>query len=229
MRILDLSDGFLSSEEPTKGSFSPSNKLMTFSNDANFITYKGFAAASGDIYFNSTLQKPRIYAADEWVTLSVLDASNDLSLAGSSLTAEQILTTDAAKKVVSTGVFTADFLKIIPQVIGSIASAIEITASNGIDPVAFPSPKQFDRYENTIFIKGESGGTIVTANPQIEVGSFVGQKLHLIGTSDTLTVLLDDGDGINTGGQMIIFKLGTIVSFFWTGTDWTILSHNGLI
>lgn len=229
MRILDFSDGFVSTEEPTAGSFSPSNKLMTFSSDANFITYKDSAAASGDIYFNSTLQKPRIYDGDEWVTLSVLDASNDLSLAGSSLTAEQILSTDAAKKVVSTGVSTADFLKIIPQVIGSIASAIEITASNGIDPVTFLSPKQFDRYENTIFIKGESGGTIVTANPQIKVGSFVGQKLHLIGTSDTLTVLLDDGDGINTGGQMIIFKLGTIVSFFWTGTDWTILSHNGLI
>jgi len=228
MRILDFSDGFESSEEPTKGSFSPANKLMEFANDAAFVTYKGEPASKSDIYFNTTLEKVRIFITG-WVTIPELNSDNDLLLTDSTITAEQILSTNAQKKIVSTGISTTDFLKLLPQVIGSVGAAIEIIAADGIDPTTFVAPKQLDRFENTIFIKGVSGGTVVSHNPQIKVGSFVGQKLNLIGTSDSLSVTLVDGLGVNTGGQTIIFKNGTVFTFIWTGSTWTILSTNGFI
>jgi hypothetical protein len=60
-RILNFSDGFSSSEEPTLGSFSPTNSLQSFVDDTAFLLYKGTAVEESDIYFNSSLNLVRFY------------------------------------------------------------------------------------------------------------------------------------------------------------------------
>lgn len=54
MRVLDFTDGFSSSSEPSQGTVS-SSEIQSFANDAAFVTAKGSAADQGDIYNDTTL------------------------------------------------------------------------------------------------------------------------------------------------------------------------------
>ena len=100
---------------------------------------------------------------------------------------------------------------------GTRASPSAIVAGTGI---AFTgaSPRQL------WFIEGSGGAVDVSANPQIAAGSAVGQELVLIGRSDTNTVTLEDGTGLDLNGTM---ELGasSILNLVWDGTNWCEISR----
>jgi len=66
MRILDFSDGFSSESVPSQGAVTQ-NAILTFVDDAAYVTAKGSAAASGDLYFNTTSNVQRHYDGAAWV------------------------------------------------------------------------------------------------------------------------------------------------------------------
>jgi hypothetical protein len=97
-------------------------------------------------------------------------------------------------------------------VTGSEGSPEQITAGGGITVTATGG-------DEMIFIEGSGGAVNITANPQISAGAFVGQCIVLIGRSDTNTVTLDDGDGLDLNGTIELF-LNTIIELIWSGTTW---------
>lgn len=74
MRELDFSDGFSSASEPSQGVVA-ATKFNVFANDAAFVAFKGSAAATGDAYFNSTVNRVRVFEDTEWVNLPDLTNS----------------------------------------------------------------------------------------------------------------------------------------------------------
>lgn len=99
-----------------------------------------------------------------------------------------------------------------PTITGSRASPQSVVAATGI---AFTGSV----YSNVWFIQGSGGAVSVTANPQVAVGTTVGQTLRLIGRSSTNTVTLANGTGMSLNGSVI---LGTddVINLFWDGTNW---------
>lgn len=94
---------------------------------------------------------------------------------------------------------------------GSRASPTSITAAGGITPGAY--------LNQTMFIQGSGGAIDITKNPQIAAGTTVGQKLLLIGRSDTNTVLLEDGTGLSLNGPHTMGADDTLY-LVWDGTNW---------
>jgi len=60
VRILDFSDAFESTAEPTQGLVTASGFLL-FATDAAYVTNKGSAAVSGDAYYNTTFNRLRVH------------------------------------------------------------------------------------------------------------------------------------------------------------------------
>lgn len=85
----------------------------------------------------------------------------------------------------------------------------DITAAGGIT-----------KTEGHMLIQGSPGAVDITANPQIAVGSKDKELLTLEGNSDTLTVTLEDGNGLQLReGKSITLKDGTVISFVYNDTD----------
>jgi hypothetical protein len=99
----------------------------------------------------------------------------------------------------------------IGAVTGSRASPTAITAAGGITAGT--------QWEQIQFIEGDGGAIDVTANPQVSAGSTVGQRLKLVGRSDTNTVLLENGTGLALNGDWLGTESAIIV-LLWDGTEW---------
>ncbi len=79
-----------------------------------------------------------------------------------------------------------------------------------------------------IFVQGSGGAIDITANPQIVTsGSTLGDELTLIGRSDTNTLTLDHGTGLDLNGQCIL-KAGSIIRLIFDGTNWAEVSRNDI-
>lgn len=103
----------------------------------------------------------------------------------------------------------------VPDIQGTRAAPVAVVAGDGIQ---FASSK----YINYHFLQGSGGAVAISANPQIEVGSVVGQRLILQGRSDTNTVKLEDGTGVRLkggAGELFLYE-DTIAEFMWDGTNW---------
>lgn len=76
------------------------------------------------------------------------------------------------------------------------------------------------------FIKG-SGVVTITANPQIEAGTTLGQELILQGEDNTNTVTLNNGNGLNLSGAIVIGATGpgSQIYLVWNGTVWSEVSR----
>lgn len=115
---------------------------------------------------------------------------------------------------------SVDAVDIKPSVTGTRASPSAIVAGTG---VAFTGS-----YSNSLwFIQGSGGAVTVTANPQVAAGSFVGQRLKLVGRSDTNTVTLANGTGLSLNGNITMGADSTL-SLEWDGTNWREDSRNDL-
>lgn len=66
-----------------------------------------------------------------------------------------------------------------------------------------------------LFLKSNSGAVDMSANPQIAAGTRNGQELELQFTSDTDTVLLEDGNGLSMPNGNVRSLAGTVLRFNW--------------
>lgn len=71
-----------------------------------------------------------------------------------------------------------------------------------------------------IFVTTASGEVNVTANPQIQAGTQVGQVIRLIGTSSSNFITLEEGNGLSLNGEWRSF-LNANLSLLWDGVKWT--------
>lgn len=108
-------------------------------------------------------------------------------------------------------------LKIKRSLVGTSASPSLIVGGTGLTGLV-------SAYDTIAFISGSGGPANVTANPAITNGSFIGQRLTLIGKSDSDTITLNDGNGLNLNGAIILKNFSTI-ELFWDGTVWCELSR----
>lgn len=97
-------------------------------------------------------------------------------------------------------------------VTGSTASPQAITAAGGI---AFSGGASRSMW----FVAGSGGAVTVTATPQIAAATTVGQELIVVGTSDTNTVTLNDGNGLATNGPITLYN-HYAAYFVWDGSVW---------
>lgn len=104
------------------------------------------------------------------------------------------------------------------NVSGSSGTPNNITAGGGI---TFTAGQQ----RMLQFIQGSGGNVDVTANPQIQAGTIVGQELKLIGRNDSQRVLLEDGTGLSLVSS---YNMGANdeLSLIWNGSVW-VESNNG--
>lgn len=105
------------------------------------------------------------------------------------------------------------------NLVGSRGSPQIILAASGIGFTGSAT-------ENWWFVQGASGGSVVSANPQISLG-ITGQKLRLQACSDTDTITLSDGNGLKMNGLWI----GSQDSVLWLACDgsfWVEDGRNGI-
>jgi hypothetical protein len=104
---------------------------------------------------------------------------------------------------------------------GSTGTPNSITAAGGITSSGHASELQF--------ITGNGGAVTVTANPQISgcSGTTQGYLLILAGTSNTNTVTLSNGTGLDLNGFVVIGQTGTgaKITLICDGTNWSEVSR----
>jgi hypothetical protein len=71
-----------------------------------------------------------------------------------------------------------------------------------------------------IFVTTASGEVNVTANPQIQAGTQVGQVIRIIGTSNDNFITLEDGDGLSLNGNWYSYSNANL-TLLWDGVKWT--------
>ncbi|UOF83068.1 tail fiber protein [Caudoviricetes sp.] len=103
------------------------------------------------------------------------------------------------------------------KVTNSRASPGDVVAGTAIIPAGV--------LDETIFVQGSGGAVTVSANPQIAVGTTVGDRLTLIGRSDTNTLTYANGTGLVLNGALVL-RASSVVSFIWDGTNWVERSRN---
>jgi hypothetical protein len=107
-----------------------------------------------------------------------------------------------------------------PAVTGTRASPSAIVAGTG---VVFAGKQQ----DNVWFVQGSGGAVTVTVNPRIAAGAYVGQRLTLIGRSDTNTVTLANGNGLSLNGDATL-GADSSLTLEWDGTNWREVCRNDL-
>lgn len=97
------------------------------------------------------------------------------------------------------------------DVIGSPGSPYIVISGNGV-VVNTSSMLQ-------IFTVSTGGAVMVSANPQIQAGSVIGQSLILFGTSDVNYIILSDGNGLSLNGAVNLKNKQSLM-LSWSGTEW---------
>ena len=100
---------------------------------------------------------------------------------------------------------------------GSFTAGVTITAAASINIAGTTTGNGFD--EEVIFIIGDTttGTDITTGVDQVRDGNKVGQRVILMGTSDTSTVALQDGNNLQLNGDFTFYKYSSL-ELIWGGT-----------
>ena len=114
----------------------------------------------------------------------------------------------------------------------TITAVAGITAYNSIDSaktrsVSLNVGKQI-YFSNNYYMKVVGSGAVdITADPQITAGS-QGDILTIEGTSDTNTIRLDNGTGVELSTSFYIIKNGSIITLVYdtTKSKWVEVSRN---
>lgn len=105
------------------------------------------------------------------------------------------------------------------QIFGSTGTPRSVVAATGI--VSGSSHMSTTAMVQTIFVEGSiSGESDVSANPQVENGTVVGQIMHIIGANDANYIKLETGNGLRLNGEWFSYS-GAVLSLLWNGTVWT--------
>lgn len=105
---------------------------------------------------------------------------------------------------------------------GTFASPIVITAAGGITPGGYSG--------EFMFIKSNGGQFLISANPQIAVGTSVGQTLTLIGTDDVDAIVFSEGNGVFVGNATFQpIEANCVLVLTWTGTTWANMTNSQVI
>jgi hypothetical protein len=99
-------------------------------------------------------------------------------------------------------------------VTGTAAAGLTITAAGGITYNTAGAARQMWH-----IIGDTTTGTDITANPQISAGSTLGQELIIVGTSDTLPVIFEDGTGLKLTASFTAVQYSTLY-VYWNGSVW---------
>lgn len=111
-----------------------------------------------------------------------------------------------------------------PQLYGSTGSPRSIVAATGI--VSASSHMSTVAAEQIVFVVGSiSGESDVSANPQIEAGTIIGQKMKIVGTSDSDFIKLESGNGLYLTGDWYSYNNQSL-DVWWNGTVWTESGRN---
>lgn len=95
---------------------------------------------------------------------------------------------------------------------GTRAAPTAITAAGGVTPGTAMRSIQF--------IKGSGGAVDITANPQIAVGTTVGQMMTLRVPTGEAGVFFEDGTGLSMNGPANLGVDTYSLTFEWDGTEW---------
>lgn len=119
-----------------------------------------------------------------------------------------------------------DFVRVIdllagafnaPSVSGTRAAPNSIVAGTGISLTTLFGAT--NKIKMLAFVQGSGGAVNISANPQIQAGTIIGQELTLIGCHAANTVTLEHGDGLIMNGPYTLDAERMIV-FTWDGTIW---------
>lgn len=107
----------------------------------------------------------------------------------------------------------------------SLPSAIDVVAGTGV-----PSSSVSGSAGKTlIVVRGSGGAVTITANPAIANGT-EGQVITLIGASDSNTLTINDGNGIQlNGAAKVVLGLGDCISFVYYSGDWREVNRGKLL
>jgi hypothetical protein len=92
-----------------------------------------------------------------------------------------------------------------------------ISAGTGVDVLghSFDFSKDGGHQHKTMYVISDGGAVDVTADPQIVAGTD-GHRLTLIGTSNTDTIRLDNGDGLSLrGASPFVLKDGDVITLVY--------------
>lgn len=97
-------------------------------------------------------------------------------------------------------------------VTGTRAAPTNVTAAGGI--VAPISARQL------AFVKGNSAGEDISANPQIAAGYVIGQELTLRVPDGENGIKLENGNGLSQNGDFVLGVDKFSAKYVWDGTEW---------
>lgn len=175
--------------------------------------------AAGAIQSNTSLVLEDPGAGTNTVTIQspTLAASYTLTLPVDDGTASQVLQTDGS------GVLSWTTVSSAALIFGSRGTPRDIVAATGITSGA--SHMSTTSTDQVIFIQGSGGAVTITANPQIQAHTVVGARMTLVGRSDTNTVTISNGTGLELNGN-ITLSAASVLYLMWDGTVWFEVSRN---
>lgn len=110
-----------------------------------------------------------------------------------------------------------------PTIFGSRGTPRDVVAGTGITSGA--SHMSTTAVSQVVFIQGSGGAVDISANPQIEAHTVVGARLVLIGRSDTNTVTLETGTGLDLNG-VAVMGASHVLELMWDGTNYIEMNRN---
>ena len=123
--------------------------------------------------------------------------------------------TAANQALVNDGTGVTTWQSLTPELFGTRTTGRAIVAGTGITSGA--SDMSTTAVRQIVFVDG-SGGVDITASPQIEAGTVIGQEMRVCGTDDTDWVQLDTGNGLSINGPAILGK-DDCINLMWLGSD----------
>lgn len=110
-------------------------------------------------------------------------------------------------------------------IFGSVAAPRTIAAATGFTFAL--SDMSITASEQVIFTSSAltAGEVTVTANPQIQAGTVLGQKMTLVGVSNADYIVLSTGSGLVLNGDWKSTS-GSVLDLRWNGTAWFETTRN---